>query len=123
MNSAPNRARLVASVAALFALLAACQGPDATMASSSSDALTNPALTTAQTQALSDLGQMLRRPEHGLTATSAYGGMRVDLQGGFQHVVMVQVNPDGTHTFVCTDSIDTATDFLTRGTPVNADEK
>ncbi len=123
MHCAPNRARLVATVAALFAPLAACQAPDAAMASSSPDSHTNAALTTAQTQALSDLGQMLRRPERGLTATRAYGGVRVDLQGGFQHAVMVQVNPDGTRTFVCTDSIDTATDFLTRGTPVNADEK
>jgi len=123
MNSAPNRARLLAIVAALVAPLAACQSPDATTASSSPDSPTKPALTTAQGQALSDLGQMLRRPANGLPTTNAHGGVRVDLQGGFQHAIMVQVNPDGTSTFVCTDSIDTATEFLTRGTPVKADEK
>ena len=120
MHSAPNHARLVAIVAAAIAPLAACQSPDA---ATSLDSPTKPALTTTQAQALSDLGQMLRRPAEGLSATNASGGVRVDLQGGFQHAVMAQVNPDGTHTLICTDSIDTATDFLTNGTPVNANEK
>ena len=119
MHSAPNHARLVAIVAAAVAPLAACQSPDAT----SPDSPTKPALTTTQAQALSDLGQALRRPTQGLSATSTNGGVRVDLQGGFQHATMVQVNPDGTHTLICTDSIDTATAFLTNGTPVNADGK
>jgi hypothetical protein len=117
--NAPNHARLVAIVAAAVAPLAACQNPDAATA----DSPTKPALTTTQAQALSDLGQMLRRPKEGLSATSVSGGTRVDLQGGFQHAVMVQVNPDGTQTLICTDSIDTATEFLTRGTAVKADEK
>jgi len=120
MHSSPNHARLVAIVAAAVAPLAACQSPDA---ATSPDSPTKPALTTTQAQALSDLGQMLRRPTQALSATNAYGGRRVDLQGGFQHVVMVQVNPDGTRTIICTDSIDTATDFLTNGTPVSANEK
>ena len=120
MHSAPNHARLVAIVAAAIAPLAACQSPDA---ATNPDSHTKPALTTTQTQALSDLGQALLRPTQGLSATSTNGGVRVDLQGGFQHAVMAQVNPDGTHTLICTDSIDTATDFLTNGTPVNANGK
>jgi len=122
MNNAPNHGRLVAVVAALAVPLAACQSPDATTTSSSPDS-TKPALTTTQTQALSDLGHALRRSANGLPTTSANGVTSVDLQGGFQHATMVQVNPDGTHTFICTDSIDTATEFLTNGTPVNADGK
>jgi len=47
----------------------------------------------------------------------------VDLQGGFHHAVIARVNPDGTHTLICTDSIDTATEFITNGSPVNADGK
>ena len=121
MNSAPNHARLVvAIVAAAVAPLAACQSPDA---ATSPNSPTKPALTTTQTQALSDLGQALSRPTQGLSATSTNGALRVDLQGGFQHATLVQVNPDGTHTLICTDSIDTATEFLTNGTPVNANGK
>jgi len=121
MNSAPNHARLVvAIVAAAVAPLAACQSPDA---ATSPDSPTKPALTTTQAQALSDLGQALRRSTQGLSATIAHGVVSVDLQGGYQHAVMAQVNPDGTHTLICTDSIDTATEFLTNGTPVNADGK
>src|SRR5262249_53005113 len=120
MHSAPNHARLVAIVAAAVAPLAACQSPDA---ATSPDSPTKPALTTTQAQALSDLGQALRRSTQGLSATSAQGVLSVDLQGWFQHGVMAQVNPDGTQTVICTYSIDTATDFLTNGTPVNADGK
>src|SRR5215831_9713424 len=109
MNNAPNHGRLVAIVAALAVPLAACRSPDATTASSSPDSPSKPALTTAQAQALSDLGQTLRRADNGLPTTNVHGAKRADLQGGFQHATMVQVNPDGTSTFICTDSIDTAT--------------
>lgn len=108
----PNRAHLFAVIVALLACVAACQG---------SDSSAKPPLTEAQTQALSGMGKMLNRSGR-LPVRDAPGGIRVDLQGGYQHAVMVEVNPDGTHTFVCTDSIDTATEFLTR-TPQKADEK
>ncbi len=123
MNNAPNRAAQLGAVGSLLLAAAACQGPDAGITSSSADSPTKVSLTAEQTRALSDMGQMLRRPSRGLRVTSdAHGGLMADLQGGFQHAVMVERNADGSYTFVCTDSADTATEFFTRTTPATADE-
>jgi hypothetical protein len=123
MNTAPNRAARLCAISSLLLTAAACQGPDATINSSSADSPTNAPLSAAQTRALNDLSQSLRRPSKGLLVTSdAQGGMTADLQGGFQHAVMVEKNADGSYTFVCTDSADTATEFFTRTTAPKANE-
>jgi hypothetical protein len=47
----------------------------------------------------------------------------LDLQGGFQHTVIVRRNPDGTHSIICTDSIDQATEFLARSPQSKIEEQ
>lgn len=113
--TSPYRLRFIGFFAALCAPLAACQGPEV-------DSAGKPALTGAQAQALSDMGKMFRRSGP-LPTTRVPGGISVDLQGGYQHAVMARANPDGTYSLICTDSIDAATEFLTRGTAQKADEK
>jgi hypothetical protein len=53
----------------------------------------------------------------------ATGGQKVDLTAGFHHAVIVRKNPDGTHSIICTDSIESATEFLARPPQAPVEEK
>ncbi len=124
MRKEPNHpARWVAS-AAWGLMLTACQGPEATLTPSSIDSPTKLALSSDQRTDLTRLEPLLRRPSQGLPITSAgNGGKTLDLQGGFQTAVMVQKNPDGTLSYICTDSMDRATEFFGRDPRANVEER
>jgi hypothetical protein len=123
MKNAPNHPARLGALAALGLTLGACQGPEASVSRSSADSPTKAALSPEQARELARLEPLLRRSQ-GLAVTSdANGGQKVDLQGGFQHAVIVQKNPDGTHSFTCTDSIDHATEFFARTPRVKVEEQ
>ncbi len=125
MKKPPIRpARLGALAAILSLTFWACQGPESSVNPSSSDSPAKAALSPEAARGLSQLESMLRRPSQGLPETSdAHGRVSLDLQGGFQHAVIAQQNPDGTYSTICTDSIDRATEFFTRIPQNQVEEK
>jgi hypothetical protein len=62
------------------------------------------------------LSRALDRSGDALVAVErADGSVMVDLQGTFQHAMLVRVNPDGTHEMQCHDRIEPAAEFLAGG--------
>jgi hypothetical protein len=105
-----NPARL--SALALALTLGACQGPEPSVTPSKSPS--GIALTPEVAREVRELEPLLRRPTNLPLTRDSRGGQFLDLQGGFQHAVIARRNPDGTHSIICTDSIDQATEFLAR---------
>lgn len=124
MKGRPHQMPYWAALAAPVLLLAACQGPDASATPTHPDSPTGSTLTADQARVISGLEPMLRRSSEGLAVTSDdSGGLKLDLMGGFQHAVIAQTNPDGTHSIICTDSIESATEFLARPPQAPIEEK
>ena len=124
MNGRPHQIAYWAALAAPVLFLGACQGPDASETPPRPDSPMAPALSADQGRVISGLEPLLRRSSQGLRVTEdASGGQKLDLMGGFQHAVIAQMNPDGTHSIICTDSIESATEFLTRPPQAPLEEK
>ncbi len=124
MKKAPNNPARLGALAALGLTLGACQGPDASVTSSSSESPRKVALSPEVAREVSRLEPMLRRPSQGLPGTTnANGRASLDLQGGFQHAVIAQKNEDGTYSVICTDSIDRATEVFARNPRTHVEEK
>jgi hypothetical protein len=90
----------------------ACQAVDSSPAapSSSSEAISATSPTAEQTR---DLEHLLKRPSHLNSVTlDSSGTQSVDLRNGFNSVIMVEKNPDGSHSALCTDSLERANEFL-----------
>jgi hypothetical protein len=98
---------------ALGMMTAGCQGPEANVNPSSSRPLLSAAATADTARALSQLEPMLRRNQEALTGTSEPNGRHsVNLNSGFMHATMLRINPDGTRSAICTDSMESATEFF-----------
>ncbi len=124
MKDRPHQIAYWAALAAPVLFLGACQGPDASATPPRPDSSMGPALSAEQARVISGLEPLLRRSSQGLSVTADdSGGQRVDLQGGFQHAVIAQINPDGTPSIICTDSIESATEFLARPPQAPVEEK
>ena len=123
MEYAPHQIAYWVALAALVLTLGACQGPEVSATPSSPDTPTRPALSAEQARVLSGLEPMLRRPSHLPVTIDAAGGQKLDLQGGFHHAVIARKNLDGTHSIICTDSIESATDFLAGSPRTLVEEK
>jgi len=124
MRGWPHQMTYWAALAAPVLLLGACQGPDASSTPTRPDSPSGTTLSADQARVISGLEPMLRRSSQGLAVTEdASGGLRLDLMGGFQHAVIAQTNPDGTHSIICTDSIESATEFLARPPQAPIEEK
>jgi hypothetical protein len=100
-------------LAALGLTLGACQGPELSV-THSSNSPTKVALSPEVAQQVRELEPLFRQPTNLRVTRDSRGTQLVDLQGGFQHAVIVRRNADGTHSVICTDSIDQATEFLAR---------
>ena len=60
-----------------------------------------------------ELEPLLKRPAYPLAGKSDLtGAQSVDLRSGFHSVVMVEKHSDGSHSVICTDSLERATEFL-----------
>jgi len=107
MKNAPNSSgrRQLCTGAILGIAMAACQGTDTPV---------KPPVSPEQVREIRrSLEPMLTRTTGGLTVTSGENGMQtVHLQGGFQHVFIVEMNPDGSFSTTCTDSLENATQAL-----------
>lgn len=124
MRKEPNHPARWAALAAWGLILVACQGPEAMVTPSSIDSPTKLALSSEERSDLSRLEPLLRRPSQDLPmASDGNGGKTLDLQGGFQTAVIVQKNPDGTRSYVCTDSIDRAKEFFARDPRPSVEER
>ena len=124
MEYAPHQIAYWVALAALVLTLGACQGPEVSATPSSPDTPTRPALSAEQARVLSGLEPLLQHPSQDLPVTvDAMGGQKVDIGVGFQHAAIVRKNPDGTHSIICTDSIEGATDFLARPPQMLVEEK
>jgi hypothetical protein len=124
MKDRPHQIAYWAVLAAPVLLLGACQGPDTSATPPRPDSAAGPALSAEQARVISGLEPLLRRSSQGLAVTEdASGGQKLNLQGGFQHAVIAQMNPDGTHSIICTDSIESATEFLARPPQAQVEEK
>ena len=124
MKGRPHQIAYWAALAAPVLFLGACQGPEASATPPRPDSSMGPALSADQARVISGLEPLLRRSSQGLAVTEdASGGQKLDLKGGFQHAVIAQVNPDGTHSIICADSIESATEFLARPPQAPLEEK
>jgi hypothetical protein len=121
MKKAPVNPAGLSALAALGLTLGACQGPEASVTQSISPS--GIALSPEVAREVRELEPLLRRPTNLKVTRDARGGQSVDLQGAFQHAVIVRRNPDGTHSLICTDSIDQATEFLARPPQSKAEEQ
>jgi hypothetical protein len=98
-----NRFGILSALVAL--LMAACQPLD----SSREVGAINP----TQGVQMRELEPLLKRPSQPLPGKSnSTGAQFVDLRSGFHSVVMVEKHPDGSHSVICTDSLERATEFL-----------
>jgi hypothetical protein len=98
-----NRFGILSTMVAL--LIAACQpldgGPEVG------------AISPTKGDQIRELEPLLKRPSHPLAGKSDLAGAQsVDLRSGFHSVVMVEKHPDGSHSAICTDSLERATEFL-----------
>jgi len=67
-----------------------------------------------EAQLRASLSGMLNQSSDGLVeVVEPDGGVTVDLQGRFSHVVLSRSNADGTHEIACTDNLEDAIAFLT----------
>lgn len=95
------------SILAAF-LMAACQPLDSSLSASHSS---------SEAISAASLEPLLKRPSSLRSVKSDPSGAQIlELPSGFHSVVMVVRHPDGSHSTVCTDSLDRATEVLV-GTP------
>ena len=109
MKKAPSSSgrRQLYTGAILGIAVAACQG------SEGETPVKSPVSAEQVREIRRSLEPMLTRTTEGLTVTSGEGGAQtVNLQGGFQHVFIVEMNPDGSFSTTCTDSLENATQAL-----------
>jgi hypothetical protein len=70
------------------------------------------------------LEPFLKRPsQHLPSSADANGRQSVSLQAGFRNVVIVEKNPDGSHSAICTNSLDRATEFFAGGSRMTLEER
>jgi hypothetical protein len=120
MEKAPNSTgrRQLITGAILGIALVACQG-------SQGDVPVQSQVSPEQVREIRrSLEPMLTRTPEGLTMTSGEGGTQtVDLQGGFQHVFILEKNADGSFSTTCTDSLENATHALAGASSGNLEER
>jgi hypothetical protein len=94
----------------LTLVISACQPPETQVSASQSPT----GITEGVTQAVQSyqLEGLLNRPAQ-LSATKLEGGGQfLSLGAGFHSVVMAQKHPDGSHSMICTDSLEQANQFI-----------
>lgn len=109
MKSAPKSSarRQLRTGVILGIAMAACQGPEG------DTPLKAPVNPEQVGEVRSSLESMLTRTPEGMTLTwGENGAQTVHVQGGFQHVFIVEKNPDGSFSTTCTDSLEIATRAL-----------
>src|SRR5262249_30325175 len=113
-----------AVVIVLSLTLGACQAAGVGSEARSSPTQAAAAVDAEQAQQVRRLESLLKRPSSDLpSSTDANGRQSVSLQSGFRNVVMVEKNPDGSHSIICTDSLDRATEFFAGGSRNTLEEQ